>query len=106
MLDKSLTEKLVHAFFLNLPSNQLKQLHLVQNSAARLTTGPRVRESITPVRRNLHWLPVGQRIRCKILVITYDIIDNVTAPIYLWLASVFHRDQEGRVVRFVWSLHL
>ena len=38
---------------------------------------------ITPVLRDLHWLPVEQRIRFKIVAITYKIIENVTVPIYL-----------------------
>ena len=33
--------------------------------------------------RDLHWLPVEQRIRFKIIAITYKIIENVTAPMYL-----------------------
>ena len=48
-----------------LPDAQLRKLQLVQNSAARLVTGTRRREHITPVLFALHWLPIRQRIQFK-----------------------------------------
>ena len=36
----------------------LQKLQLVQNAAARLVTGARRRDHITPVVHELHWLPV------------------------------------------------
>jgi len=39
---------------------QLQRLQSVQNAAARLVTGARRRDHITPVLRQLHWLPVCQ----------------------------------------------
>ena len=44
----------------------LQRLQSVQNAAARLVTGTRRPDHITPVLRQLHWLPVRQRIRFKI----------------------------------------
>ena len=38
--------------------NQLQRLQSVQNAAARLVTGTRRSEHITPVLQSLHWLPV------------------------------------------------
>jgi len=38
----------------------------VQNAAARLVTGTRRSDHITPVLRQLHWLPVRQRVAFKI----------------------------------------
>ena len=46
----------------------------VQNCAARLVTGTRSLEHITPVLRRLHWLPARQRITYKILLLTYKIL--------------------------------
>ena len=37
-------------------------LQLVQNSAARLLTGTRKHEHISPMLRSLHWLPIPERI--------------------------------------------
>jgi len=44
----------------------LRRLQSVQNAAARLVTGARRRDHITPVLRQLHWLPVRQRVAFKI----------------------------------------
>ena len=42
------------------------RLQSVQNAADRLVTGTRRRDHITPVLRQLHWLPVRQRVAIKI----------------------------------------
>ena len=49
-----------NALLYGLPDAQLQKLHLVQNSAARLVTGTRRPEHITPVLFALHWLPIRQ----------------------------------------------
>ena len=41
-----------------IPSQQLKHLQLVQNTAARTVACTRKRENITPFLKALHWLPV------------------------------------------------
>ena len=46
--------------------NQLQRSQFVQNAAARLVTGTRRSEHITPVLQSLHWLPVRQRIVYKL----------------------------------------
>ena len=54
-----------------LPSYLFRKLQHVQNSAARLVSQcPRFCH-ITPVLRQLHWLPVFFRIVFKIMLITY-----------------------------------
>ena len=60
----------------------LSRLLKVQNCAARLITGSRKSSSITPVLKDLHWLPVALRIKYKVLVICFNCIQK-TAPIYL-----------------------
>jgi len=51
--------------------NLLQKLQSVQNAAARLITRTERREHITPVHRELHLLPVRQRIDFKLAVLVY-----------------------------------
>lgn len=60
----------------------LQRIQRVQNAAARLVTGTRKYEHITPVLRALHWLPVRQRIVFKIAMLVYKCLHNL-APSYL-----------------------
>lgn len=62
--------------------NQIQKLQLIRNSAARLVTRTRKFEHITPILKDLHWLPVSQRIILKILLFVFKIIHNL-APSYL-----------------------
>ena len=76
---KLLTEILVHAFvtskldhcnslLYNVPKNVIKKLQSVQNAAARLITRSRKCDHITSILLGLHWLPVSERIKLKILL--------------------------------------
>ena len=71
-------ETLIHAFVTSkldycnsllsgLSQNQIQRLQYVQNSAARLLTGTR-KYDITPILRELNWLPVAERIHFKNLI--------------------------------------
>ena len=64
-----------------LRQDQVRKLQYVQNSAARLLTGSCKHEHITPVLRDLHWLPIHECIRFKILL-TFKCL-NQLAPSYL-----------------------
>ena len=54
----------------------------VQNAAACLVSGTRRSEHITPLLRQLHWLPVRQRIEFKMAVLVYKAL-NGFSPQYL-----------------------
>ena len=71
-----------NAILYGLPEAQLQNLQLVQNSAARLVTGTRRREHITPVLFALHWLSIRQRIQFKLLLLVYRCTHQL-APDYL-----------------------
>jgi len=60
----------------------LCRVQSVQNAAARLVTGARRCDHITPVLRQLHWLPVRQRIIFKIAEPIHQSLAGVT-PMYL-----------------------
>ena len=49
----------------------LHRLQLVQNAAARLLTGKRRYDHITPILATFHWLPVVFRIKFKILLFAF-----------------------------------
>ena len=69
-------ETLIHAFVTSkIDHYNILLSGLVQNSAARPLTGTHKHEHITPVLRDLHWLPVHERIRFKILLRTFKCLN-------------------------------
>ena len=58
----------------------LNRLQSVQNAAASLVTGLGRREHITPVLRQLHWLPVRQRVQFKLATLVHRALAG-TAPV-------------------------
>ena len=86
-------ETLIHAFvstkldycnslLSGLSQSQIQKLQYVQDYAARLLTGTRKYDSITPILKELHWLPVAERIHYKILLLTFKSLNNL-APFNL-----------------------
>ena len=87
------TEILIHAFVTskldhcnslpyNVPKNVIKKLQSVQNAAARLITRSRKCDHITPILLDLHWLPVSERIKFKILLLTFKALHQ-QSPTYI-----------------------
>ena len=92
-LNKSSTEKLVNSLVTSnldycnsllygLPSSKLNRLQRIQNTAARIIMRTRKYDHITPVLKQLHWLPISSRIEFKILLFTYRALNNL-APAYV-----------------------
>ncbi len=71
-----------NSLYVCLDQSSLQCLQLVQNAAARLLTGTKMYEHITPVLASLHWLPVRFRIEFKMLLIVFKILHGL-APAYL-----------------------
>ena len=63
------------------PSHRLLQLTAVQN-AAECLTGTTRQQHITPVFRQLHWLPVRKRTCFKLLGFVFQVL-RLMAPVYL-----------------------
>ena len=87
------TERLVHTFITSrldycngllygAPEYQIKKLQRVMNASAQLVYHAPKYCHITPLLRELHWLPLGLRIDFKILLVTFKILHGV-APGYL-----------------------
>ena len=71
-----------------LPTAEHEKQQRVQNIAARLITGSGRRDHITPVLKNLHWLPIKSRITFKILLLTYKILNGQSPTAILLRLSV------------------
>ena len=65
-----------------MPEELICKLQRVQNNAARVITLTKKYDHITPVLKELHWLPVRKRIEFKILLLAYKCLHG-TAPSYL-----------------------
>ena len=85
-----------NALYVGLGKRQMSRLQLVQNSAARLLTGTKKREHITPVLVSLHWLPVCFRVDFKILMFVFKSLHS-KAPTYL--SELVHVRSIDRVLR-------
>jgi hypothetical protein len=92
-LTKEVTAQLIHSFVTSrldycncllygITDKSLNRLKKVQNTAARIITLSKKYDNITPIFKDLHWLPIHLRIHFKILLITYKIL-NGAAPAYL-----------------------
>ena len=56
--------------------------NLYRTKAARLVTRTKKNYHIPPVLRNLHWLPIKERIKLKLLLLTFKALHS-QAPIYI-----------------------
>ena len=92
-LDRKSMERLIHAFvssridycnslLYGLPANDITKLQRVQNSADRLLTRSKKYDHITPILRELHWLPIQQRLKYKIALFTFKALHGM-APEYI-----------------------
>ena len=92
-IDRPTAEKIINATvtsrldYCNSLLYRAKQSHIdrlqcYQNNAARIISKRRKLYHISPVLRELHWLPVEHRISYKILLLTYKAL-NGHAPQYL-----------------------
>ena len=64
------------------PQSTIQPLQRVQNTAASLISNTGRREHITPVLKELHWLPVNLRIQYKLCLLMY-LIHTDQCPQYL-----------------------
>jgi len=71
-----------NSLYFSLPNSSIHRLQLVQNSLARAVLCLKRHDHISPALHTLHWLPIHQRIKFKICLLTYKSLHN-QAPSYL-----------------------
>ena len=97
-LNQSAAEQIRHAFvtsrldngnalFYGLPQNQISRLQHIQNTAARVVTLSRKSCHITPILKELHWLPVSQRIVFKLMLIVHKSVNNIAPMLKVYAPS-------------------
>jgi len=80
----------------------MSRLRSVQNAAARLVSGARRYDHITPLLQELHWLPVRHRVDFKMATLVYLSLSDM-APAYLAADCQMVSDEGRRQLRSVTS---
>ena len=63
-----------------IPSEHLARLQRVQNNAARLVLKKRKRDHVSPLLKELHWLPISYRIQFKLATMAFRHFENSLPP--------------------------
>ena len=103
-LDKPTTEKMINSavtsrldycnsLLYGINGYLVSQLQRCQNNAARIVSLRRKYDHITPVLKDLHWLPVEYRINYKILLLAYKAQHGMAPP---YLSSLLSPYKPGR----------
>ena len=85
--------------FYNMSLKNIHKPHLIQNHAARLVKKASKRSSAKLLLKDLHWLPVKDRIIYKITVLAFNIINNNSSPFYLRELIRVYNPQTQRSLR-------
>ena len=79
-----------------IPDTKLKRLQRMQNIAARIVSRTPKFENITPVLKELHWLPVRYRILFKLLLLMYNCVHGNAPP---YLTELLSQYEQARSLR-------
>ena len=69
-----------NSLMLGISAKDRNQLQKLQNRAARIVFRAERRHPSAPLLRTLHWLPVDQRIKFKVLLCVYKAINGLAPP--------------------------
>lgn len=79
-------------------AGNINKLQKLQNACARLIFGKKRREHVTPLLKELHWLPIRQRIVFKILLLVFKFYQEMT-PIYI--SELLHKSTRNELTLIV-----
>ena len=83
-----------NALYAGLPNVTINRLQLVQNSLARTVYSSRKFDHASPLLRQLHWLPISQRISYKIALLTFRTL-QLGSPSYLSVLLVPYKSSRN-----------
>ena len=73
-----------------LPDVSIQKLQRIQNIACRIVCRSPKSDHITPLLKELHWLPVKSRIDFKILLLTFKALNNMVPQYLSELVTLYH----------------
>jgi hypothetical protein len=85
-----------NSLFVGMPDRNFHKLQMVQNTLARVVTGHRKFDHVSPILKELHWLPVRKRVTFKIATLVFK-ARHTGEPQYL--ASLIPAYRPGRDLR-------
>lgn len=71
-----------NAILVGLPATTLAPLKRLMNASVRFVAGLKSRDHVTPAYKELHWLPIEQRITFKLCSVMHSVVHG-TAPAYI-----------------------
>ena len=71
-----------NSLFAGLSNDKITKLQRIQNNAERLVLKQHKRHLISPLLKNLHWLPIKARIDYKVALLCFKCMNN-NAPAYI-----------------------
>jgi hypothetical protein len=86
----------LNSLLIGLPNYLITKLQFVQNHAAKIVMKKKKFDHVTPLLKELHWLPIVYRIQFKILLLTFKCLHG-KAPMYL--SSLLQRYSPKRALR-------
>ena len=89
----------------NTSSSNIKKLQAVQNFACRIIVDGKKFDHITPILKEIGWLPVKEHLLFKDLVMIYKCINGL-APIYLCDLFLKRKELNNRATRNNEALHI
>ena len=85
-----------NSLLFGIPKLTVNKLQRVQNTAARIITKTPRHDHITPVLKELHWLPICQRIDYKVLLYTYKALHGQCPQYIIDLLCVYRQARDLR----------
>ena len=98
LIASMITSRLVYcnATFAGVADEQIAHIQKIQNNAARLILKKSKRDHVTPLLKELHWLPVKYRIQYKLVTLAFLHFDGILPP---YLSSSLCTYQPSRSLR-------
>ena len=84
----------MYTIYNDLPMRSIRKMQLAENSAARLIKRTTKRAHMTPILRELHWLPVVKRF--QMLLFTFKSLNNVAST---YICELLNRYEPNRPLR-------
>ena len=85
-----------NATLAGLPATHIARLQRIQNNAARLVLQKSKRQHVTPLLKQLHWLPIQTRIDYKLATLAFRHFDG-SLPQYLSLQGWIYINRPDRL---------